>query len=434
MRNIQKLIAFVLVLLTCSCSTDDLITESNIKTENDKIVNTSPENITSKSNFFPTYSDTQLIVQYKNGTTDPEKNNIRMANGVTNYEVCHCTNKDIELWSFGGVINIEPKRRSIKDQVDDESDTGVLAVDYEFVFGLDIESPFTGTDLDTGYTSYIKEENSGITIAIVDSGIATGLTVFNTDTMANKILFNADGVAVGDEKSGWDFVDEDANTFDDNEGKHGSIIANMITNELTTNAIPHQILPVKVSNSLGQASYFNFLCGTLYASERADIVSISMGWYDDGFGESLESIFSNIVDANPTTIYVTSAGNLSSNNDMLRHFPSSYEQENVIAVASANEDTSKISNFSNYGVLSVDFFAQGEGISFYDVFVQGTSFAAPQVTIEAAAIFYEDGILSPEELKDELSIRGSVVLESFTDLGDDISRDTYFNKLIIPFD
>ncbi|MGH1386860.1 S8 family peptidase [Kordia sp.] len=433
MRNIQKLIAFVFAIVVCSCTTDDVLEKTVVENETGKVPKTSSANITSKSNFFPTYSDTELIVQFKDGTTDPEKNTIRMFNGVTNYEVCYCTNKDIELWSFGGVVNIEPKRRSIKDQVDDESTTGVLEVDYEFVFGLDIDSPYTGTDLDTGYVSYIKETNSGVTIAVVDSGVATGLTVFNTGTMANKFLFNVDGVAVGDEKSGWDFVNGDPNTFDDDEGKHGSIIANMITSALTTNGVPHQILPVKVSNSLGQASYFNFLCGTLYAAERADVVSISMGWYDDGFGESLESIFLNIVEANSNVIFVTSAGNLSSDNDMLRHFPSSYEQTNVIAVASSNEEKSKISDFSNYGAFSVDFFAQGEGIPFYDVFVQGTSFAAPQVTIEVANIFYEDGILSPEELKDELSERGTIVSDTFGDLDGDL-RNTYFNRLIIPFD
>ncbi len=430
MRNIQKLIAFVFLVGVSSCASDDIL---EVSTNENLSKNNTPENTTSKSNFFPTYSDTQLVVQYKNGTSDPEKNNIRAFNGVTNYEVCHCTNKDIELWSFGGVIDVEPKRRVIKGQIDPESTTGLLEVDYEFVFGLDLDSPYLGTDLDTGYIPYIKDGNSGITIAIVDTGIATGLTVFNTGSEANIFLYDADGTAVGDEKSGWDFVSEDANAYDDDVGKHGSIIADMITNTLTANAIPHQILPVKVSDATGAASYFNFLCGTLYAAERADIVSISMGWYDDGFEEDISAIFSNIIEANSDVIMITSAGNLGSNNDMLNHFPSSYEHENVIAVASANDALSKISSFSNYGATSVDYFAKGEGIPFYDVFVQGTSFAAPQVTIEVANIFDELGVLTPEVLKDELNIRGIPVLTDFTLLGGEY-RNTFNNKVIIPFD
>jgi subtilisin family serine protease len=158
-----------------------------------------------------------------------------------------------------------------------------------------------------------------------------------------------------------------------------------------------------------------------------------MGWYDDGSEEDLSAIFSNIIAANGDVIIITSAGNLGSNNDMLQHFPSSYEHVNVIAVASANQPFSKISDFSNYGATSVDYFAQGEEIPFYDVLVQGTSFAAPQVTIEVANIFNALGILTPEVLKDELNERGTPVLTDFTLLGGEY-RNTSNNKIIIPFD
>ena len=430
MRNIQKLIAFVFVFIACSCTSDDL---SEITSNDDKISITPKNGTVGGQNNTPVYSQTSLIVQFKTGTTDPQKAGIRGANGVNNYEQCHCTNKDIELWHFGGVINVEPKRRAIKGQIDNESTTGLEAVDYEFVFGLDIGSPYIGTDVDTGYISYIKEENSGITIAVLDTGLATGLTVFNDGSEAIQFLYDATDTAVGDEKSGWDFVSEDANTFDDDTGKHGSIIANMITSALRANAIPHQILPVKVSNSSGETSYFNFLCGSLYALERADILSISMGWYDDGFGDSVESIFSNIVETNPNVIIVTSAGNSENNNDETSHFPSSYEHNNIIVVASSNQGLSKISDFSNFGFTSVDYFAKGEGIPFYDVFVQGTSFAAPQVTIQVANLFDELGILTPEELKDELGERGTPVSGSFTFRGGEY-RNAFYNKLIIPFD
>lgn len=430
MRNIQKLIAIVFLVGISSCSSDDILENSAPK---ELTKNTNSQNIVSKSTIFPTYSQTSMVVQYKSGTSDSEKNNIRLLNGVGNYEICHCDNQDIELWHFGGVINAEPKRRAIKGQIDPESTTGLLEVDYEFVFGLDIDSPYIGTDADTGYTSYIKSVNSGITIAIVDTGVATGLTVFNTGMSPNKFLYNAEFTEISGDKSGWDFVNEDANTYDDDIGKHGSIIANMITNALTANGIPHQILPVKVANADGAASYFNFLCGTLYAAERADIVSISMGWYDEDDAEETSAIFSNIIEANSDVIIIASAGNLASNNDMLTHFPSSYEHSNVIAVASANSDVTKISDFSNYGTSSVDYFAVGEGIPFYDVFVQGTSFAAPQVTIEVANIFDEVGIIPLVDLIEVLYARGTDVSTDFT-LFEGEYRNTVNNKLIIPFD
>lgn len=429
MRNIQKLIAFVFVLLTCSCTTDDLIENPNSQ----------ESGITLKSggsgsnSYLPTYSQSSLIVQYKSGTTDPQKAGIRAFNGVNNYEVCHCTNKDIELWHFGGSINVEPKKRAIKGQIDPESTTGLQEVDYEFVFGYDIESEYIGTAEDLSYIPYIKSVNLGVTIAVVDTGIAPTLTVFNDGLDPMKILYKSGDTAVAEEESGWDFVSEDENTFDDDTGKHGSIISSMIVDTLSTHAIDFQLLPVKVSGPAGETSYFNFLCGTLYAMERAEIVNISMGWYDTGDEPEINTIFENIVAANPTVILVTSAGNSENDNDGLKHYPSSFPQLNVIAVASANEAHSKISQFSNFGPMSVDFFAQGEEIPFYETHVEGTSFAAPQVTIEIANIFNEFGVLSPEVLLDKLKDNGTDVSGFFLIRGGE-ARNTLYNKLIIPFD
>lgn len=444
MRNIQKLIAFVFVLLACSCTTDDLVENPN-KEE----AGFAPKTISTTNSFLPTNSNTSLVVQFKNGTNDVEKGAIRAFNGVTNYEVCHCTNKDIELWFFGGVINVEPKKQVIKGQIDPESTTGLQEVDYQFIFGFDIGDDYVGTAADLSYEAYIKPaiEGPGITIAVVDTGIAPALTVFNDESedpiAPIKFLYDSTETAVTDEKSGWDFVNEDPNTFDDDTGKHGSIISSMILDELLAKEIPFRLLPVKVAGPSGETTYFDFLCGSLYAMERADIVNISMGWYNKGDYSEIRTIFENIVAANPNTILVTSAGNAENNNDgSIEHFPSSFEHPNIISVASANLALSKISDFSNFGLDSVDFFAQGEGIPFYDANVKGTSFAAPQVTIQVANLMHDDeislftmggGELDTEILFDKLNMKGTSVTGFFTMIGAEY-RNTKYNTLIIPFD
>ena len=434
MRNIQKVIAFIFVFLMYGCTSDDLFETPN---DADKTSIAPKSGGGGSMTIFPTYSNTSIIVQYKSGTSASEKNTIRGMNGVTNYEECHCINQDIELWYFGGVIDVEPKKRAIKDQIDPESTTGVLEVDYEFVFGMDVAADDYGTAADVSYEPYIKSINSGVTIAIVDTGVAPGLTVFNDGddpAIPIKFMYESGETAVTDEKSGWDFVDEDPNTYDDDLGKHGSIIADMITSTLSTNSIPHQILPVKVSNNLGETSYFNFLCGTQYAVERADVINMSLGWYDNGEDTEVHTIFENIMIANDSVIVVTSAGNIENNNDTMKHYPSSYDYSNIIAVASATDVHDKISEFSNFGELDVDYFAQGEGINFYDVNVEGTSFAAPQVVIEIVNIFDEAGfILAPDVLIDTLNTRGTTVSEFFKTRGGEV-RNTKYNKLIIPFD
>jgi len=451
MRNIQKLIAFVLVVLACSCTTDKIDESLNLE---DKNVLLGKNNGGQQNSNFPNppliYSDTELIVQYKPGTTNATKSVIRMSHGINGnnsapqqgfgvYEICRCDDQDIEKWQFKGGINVEPKKQVIEDDIDEESTTGLLDVDYEFIFGLDVDSPYTGTDSDTGYVSYIKATNPGITIAVLDTGVATGLTVFNGTGGAHQFLYDATETAVGEEQSGWDFVNNDSNAFDDDQGKHGSIVINQIHEVLEDKFIPHQILPIKVSNHLGKASYFNFLCGSQYAFERADIVHMSLGWYDDGFGDHVNSIFSNILETHSGKVLIASAGNAENDNDNVKHFPSSYIHDNVIAVASSNGGLSKISQFSNYGAMSVDFFAQGEEIPFYDVFVQGTSFAAPRVTIEVARLLHVTGYMSPTAIKTQLEFDAASVIPSFTYVYSAMIeaymyRDILHNKLVVPFD
>lgn len=439
MRNIQKLIAFAFAFLVCACTQDDVFETSNNKEES-----SNPAKSGTGVSYLPTYSTNSLVIQYKDGTLDPQKAAIRANNGVTNYEVCHCTNKNIELWYFGGAINVEPKKQVIEGQIDLDSTTGLSAVNYEFIFGYDMDSEIIGTATDVSYEAYIKpvESAADITIAVVDTGLAPGLTVFNETEGPIQFLYDSELVAVTVEKSGWDFIDEDPNTYDDDEGKHGSIISSMILDALTAKGVDFQLLPVKVANPLGEVSYFNFLCGTLFAMERANVVNISMGWYVADDDPELHTIFKNIIEANPNTILVTSAGNSANDNDNeYKHYPSSFDFENIIAVASANQNLTRISNFSNFGSDGVDFYAKGQDIPFYEVSVQGTSFAAPQVTIQVAnlindetvPVFLGDGSLMMETLLDELNAKGTSVSVSFT-MREGESRNTKYNTLIIPFD
>lgn len=441
MRNIQKLIVFTLFTFIFSCSNDDTFKNVNsAEKKEDATVQKPNTNQKNSQNNGLQYSRSTLIIQYKNGTSDSIKNAIRANYGITQntYEICRCDNEDIEKWAFSGGINIEPKKLLIEGEPIGGESFGILDVDYEFIFGFEMNDS-TGGASDIGYESYIKDGNGGITIAVLDTGLATGLTVFNDGTEPTQFLYDATATALGEEKSGWDFVNKEPNTYDDDPNKHGSIISFQINSALTSQNVAHQILPIKIANKYGKISYFNALCGTLRAFEIADVINMSFGWYGDPFGDFANTIFENLIETHSNVIVVASAGNSNNDNDMKPHYPSSFPQKNIISVASSNETLDKVSSFSNYGSISVDFFAQGEGIPFYGSFVEGTSFAAPQVAIEVARLFYEYGILSPETLRMQLSMSGIPVSESFKhqvypDTGEEIYKNTFYNKLIIPFD
>ncbi len=61
--------------------------------------------------------------------------------------------------------------------------------------------------------------------------------------------------------------------------------------------------------------------------------------------------------------FVAAAGNDGINTDLIPHYPSSYDSENILSVASVDlvESNVELSSFSNYGTVSVDVAAPGGG-------------------------------------------------------------------------
>ncbi|MEM9547116.1 MAG: S8 family serine peptidase [Bacteroidota bacterium] len=384
----------------------------------------------------PIYSNTDLIVQFFPGTPAATKAMLRAHHGVINFEICQlCFDGEIELWTFGGLISIEPKKHAI------EAFGGLMDVDYEFDFASELGDVVEGTEEDLSYLPLIAPTNSGVTIAILDTGFDPFFPFWYDEYDVPKpILYNATEMAFADENSGYDFVNEDHNAFDDHGGKHGTIIAYEIHNFLEAEGIPHQILPVKICDENGFTSYFKLLCGAKYVFERAEVVNMSLGFYDDGFGDLENTIFKNLLSEYSNVVVVTSAGNgnedgIGDNNDVLAHYPSSYDRDNVIAVAATNADGSEAAGFSNYGSLSVDFWAAGEEIPFYDYeydpvtsSIDGTSFAAPQVAaIAAKYVYIGGGVLTPLQIINQLNVNGFPVPFEYEGM---VKYDKYFPMLV----
>lgn len=426
----------LLLFVLFSCTNEDTYDE-NFSNENGKSNETTIANRLMSRAALPRYSNDRLIVRFAPGVADSIKADLRDIHGVTNFKLCeHCNDDTIELWMFGYGINIEPKKSAI-EQGSGGGVEAIVDVDYEFTFGIDINNPDLGSATDYNYHSFIKSSNDGITIAVLDTGIAPTIGGDDNAVFTAPFLYNADGDGNPMILSGWDFVNHDHNTFDDNNGRHGTVVSSIITSILndSPSAIPHQIMPLKVCDAYGKASYFDFLCATNFGLEHADILQMSLGWYDDGFGDFLNTIISSLINEHPEVILVTSAGNQQNNNDLLPHYPSGYTHENIIAVAAANKyaneaftfGNSNIASFSNYGLESVDVFSRGENIPFLGYGMSGTSFAAPVVAGVIARNKYEHPGFSAGELLFQVINSGIACPTSF-----DTAKKVKYNKVILP--
>jgi subtilisin family serine protease len=102
-------------------------------------------------------------------------------------------------------------------------------------------------------------------------------------------------------------------------------------------------------------------------------------------------------------VFVATANNYQSDNDLLPQFPASFDLSNVIAVA-ATSNADRLSSFSNFGRTSVDLGAPGESVHStwiegeYDL-MSGTSMATAHVTGAAALILARNPNLSAAQVK-----------------------------------
>ena len=138
---------------------------------------------------------------------------------------------------------------------------------------------------------------------------------------------------------------------------------------------------------------------------------LSNSWGGGGYSQALEGAIS---DANDVGIlFVASAGNSNSDNDTSPHYPSSYEVDNVLAVASTDHNDN-LSSFSCYGYDSVDLGAPGSSIlstypgNSYST-LSGTSMATPHVSGAAALLLSVNDLLTVQELKDYLMYYGDPI-------------------------
>lgn len=222
------------------------------------------------------------------------------------------------------------------------------------------------------------ENTNPVTVALIDTGIDTA----HPDLAQHMV-------------QGYDFynnspdVSAKSNSLVD---VHGTHLAGVIT-QTAPNA---KIMPLKVFEN-GKAYTSDIIKAIEYAKEQgAEIVNCSWGSSDNN-----QALKDAMTDSG--LLFVCAAGNYGRNVDETPVYPGTFDLENIINVASVNDDLG-LSYFSNYGVNSVDIAAKGRDIeSTYpggEYGTQsGTSMAA--AVVSGAAAGYAS-VYSTENIKEAL--------------------------------
>jgi len=234
-------------------------------------------------------------------------------------------------------------------------------------------------------------------VAVIDTGVDYTHGDLSANMWKNSDEIASNGIdddqnGIIDDVRGVDFYNFDTNPMDDHfHGTHvAGIVAAVANNGIGIAGIAPKvkIMPIKVLSSHGSGNTLGIFYGFKYAVENgANVINASFG----GSGFSYLMYYGAYYAKINHVLIVAAAGNSANNNDQHKIYPCSFSFDNIICVASSNQNN-ELSYFSNYGVNSVDIAAPGENIlstmpadSYGSL--SGTSMATPEVTGTAALVF-----------------------------------------------
>ena len=276
-------------------------------------------------------------------------------------------------------------------------------------------------DYETGSESVIA--------AVIDTGLDVAHSDINANVWVNPGEIAGNGIdddsnGVIDDVHGYDAVFDDGDPEDGYyHGTHcASSIASVTNNSIGVAAVNWRakLLPVRIFDSGGGGATTYVIVNaidyvTALKQRGENIVVSNNSWGGGGYDQAIYDAIER--HQNAGILFVAAAGNESRNTDTNPFYPAGYTLDSIVSVAALDESGER-AGFSNYGVNSVDLFAQGNNIlAAYPSFqsqgcncpsnccyfsASGTSMAAPQVSGIATLLASYQPSMTYAQIKDAI--------------------------------
>jgi subtilisin family serine protease len=379
---------------------------------------------------------TEILVRFKSGVTqqaiesittrlnDEVEDRIESVQGLEVIEDEDNRTSDEVMAQYLALSEVEYAEANSEIKLDHDSAGKHVHANDEFffkqwaLFNHGQDGGKFGADISAMRAWSVTKGSDQVVVAVLDSGVD-----YTHPDLANNIWRRPEIIKAYqdddltdegpiDDVHGFNVAEGTGDPMDDNG--HGTHCAGIIGAEggneagITGVNWTVKIMALKFMDAEGAGTTGDAIEAINYVINRkragVNVRVISASWGSTMKSRALEDVIRKAGDEG--ILIVAAAGNASSDNDRVPHYPASYDLNNVISVAAVNR-LDELTSFSNYGATSVHVAAPGEAIistwlnhDFQEK--KGTSMATPFVAGVAALVLATNPSISIVDLRARL--------------------------------